>query len=159
VPPTHEGLALLDRTGALTPPGQSSERRTFFVETGEWLWPSAAVPTDRIDYPPITQIATLEHDRVVIDERFLPVLRAAKHRAAISPPFALFYEPRRSHPVYRLSKLDEDPWGDGDLSDRYPQRAAELRDALRRSVLRFSWMLDVEGYFLTRPPPPPEEYW
>ncbi len=159
VPPTHEGLALLDRAGGITAAASPGALRTFFVETGEWLWPSPAVPHDRLEYPPITQMASLDGDRVVISERFLPAVRAAKHRAAIAPPFALYYEPRRSQAVYRLSKIDEDPFGDDDVSERYPERAAELRESLRRSVLRFSSMLEVDGYFLTRPAPPPEEYW
>ena len=141
------------------PAEMAATSRTFFVETGEWLWPSPAVPEDRVGYPPITQIAKLEHDRVVIDDRFMPVVRAAKHRAAVQPPFELLYEPRRGQATYRLYKLDDDPLADVDVSDRYPERAAELKDALRRSVLRFPFMIEVDGYFLTRPPPPPEEYW
>jgi hypothetical protein len=156
IPPVQEGTALIDHDGARAPapPG-----RTFFAETGEWLWPTAAVPADRVAYPPITELAKLENDRIVVDERYMPVVRAAKHRAAIRPPYKLVYRPDRAGVTYALYDIDQDPFDERDVSLGHPQEAEELRVALRRSVLRHAQMIEVAGYFLTRPAAPPEEYY
>jgi hypothetical protein len=156
VPPVHEGFPLFmpDAATIIGAPG-----RVFFAETGEWLWPTVAVPPDRVAYPPITELAKLENDRIVVDDRFMPVVRAAKHRAAIYPPFKLVYRPDRAGATYALYDIATDPFDERDISRDHPEIAAYLKDALRRSVLRHAPMIEVDGYFLTRPAPPPEEYY
>jgi arylsulfatase A-like enzyme len=155
-PPIQDGTALLAADGAAE---KLAEERTFFAETGEWLWPTAAIPRQRLRYPPVTSLATLEKDRIVIEEEYLPVIRAAKHRAAIRPPYKLVYRPGPEGVEYGLYDIERDPREEHDLSRREPARLAELKDALRRSVLRFPSMIAEGDYFLTRPAPPPEEYW
>ena len=155
-PSVQEGIALLDREGV---PMALPADRIFFAETGEWLWPTPAVPSARIDYPPITALAQIEQGRIVIDEQFLPVIRAAKHRAALLPPFKLLYAPSRRGVEWRLYDVERDPWDEHDVTDRYPEMAERLRTALRHSVLRFSHMLPADDFFLTRPASLPEEYY
>ncbi|HMI87076.1 MAG TPA: hypothetical protein VK550_23435, partial [Polyangiaceae bacterium] len=152
----QEGVALLAGEGVPVPP---PEGRIFFAESGEWLWPTSAVPSARIVYPPITALAQIEQGRIVIDEPFLPVIRAAKHRAAILPPFKLLYMPAPGAVEWRLYDIERDPWDEHDVTDRYPEVAERLRTALRHSVLRFSHMLPADDFFLTRPAAPPEEYY
>ncbi|MET0592259.1 MAG: sulfatase-like hydrolase/transferase [Polyangiaceae bacterium] len=153
----QEGRALLTRDGALLP---MSEERIFFAETGEWLWPTPAVPAQRIEYPPITVMARIEDDgRIAIDESFLPVVRAAKQRAAILPPWKLVYAPSPKGVAWRLYDFEKDPREERDLFAARPDVAERLRAALRHEVLRFSQMLPEGDFFLTRPPALPEEYY
>ena len=155
-PPVDEGIALLSADGAAAP---LPEGRVFFAETGEWLWPTPAVPAERLEYPPITAMASVERDRIVIEEQFLPVIRAAKHRAALLPPWKLVYRPGRASVAWSLYDVERDPFEVHDLAAAMPAKMSELRSALVHSVLRFSQMIAVGDYFLTRPPPPPEEYY
>jgi hypothetical protein len=155
-PPVQEGVALLTRDGVpIGPPAD----RIFFAESGEWLWPTPAVPSARIAYPPITALARIEDGRIVIDEPHLPAIRAAKHRAALLPPFKLVYVPAPAGVEWRLYDIERDPWEEHDVSDRHPEVAERLRAALRHSVLRFSHMLPAGDFFLTRPASLPEEYY
>jgi hypothetical protein len=145
----HEGLALLDTGGAVVPPPPD---RVLFAETGEWLWTTAAVPKERLDYPPITGMATLEHGRIVIDRKFYPVIRSAKHRAAVRWPYKLTYEPRRAGVEHHLYKVDDDPLDEHDITAREPQIAEDLKRALRREVLRHPELMSVRDFLVTRPP-------
>jgi arylsulfatase A-like enzyme len=154
--PVEEGIALLSADGAAAP---LPEGRIFFAETGEWLWPTPAVPAERLEYPPITAMATVERDRIVIEERFLPVIRAAKHRAALLPPWKLVYRPGPTSVAWSLYDVEHDPFEVHNLGDAHPDKLSELRSALVHSVLRFSHVIAVGDYFLTRPPAPPEEYY
>jgi hypothetical protein len=156
VPVVQEGTVLLEPDGT---PATLSPGRVFFAETGEWLWPTVAVPPDRVAYPPITELAKLENDRIVVDDRYMPVVRAAKHRAAISPPYKLVYRPDRAGATYALFDIESDPFDERDISPEQPELAERLKAALKRSVLRHAPMIEVDGYFLTRPAPPPEEYY
>jgi arylsulfatase A-like enzyme len=157
LPLVLEGHPLLTREGAIAPP---IAERIFFAETGEWLWPTPAVPAARLAYPPITALARIEDDgRIAIDESFLPVIRAAKQRAAIAPPYKLVYAPAPNGVTWRLFDIDRDPHDERDLSTHQPEIAARLGEALRREVLRFSHMLPAGDFFLTRPPALPEEYY
>lgn len=151
----HEGMALLDDRGR---PAAVPER-THFAETGEWLWPTPAVPKDRVSYPPITQTGTLEGNRIVIDEKYNPEIRAAKYRAAIRSPYKLSYEPGASEVRYRLYRIDEDPYEEHDLAATLPRVLEELKGALTASMIRHPKILPVAGYFLTRPDPPEPESW
>jgi len=155
-PPVEEGVPLLLPDGGLFP---IASDRVFFSETGEWLWPTAAVPADRIDYPPITALAAIERGRIVIEERFLPVIRAAKHRAAVAPPFKLVYRPTQNGVVWSLFDIERDPFEERDIKEANPEVMTKLRSLLVHSVLRFSHMTPMGDYFLTRPPPPLEEYY
>lgn len=150
----HEGVALLDSRGVL---GQLRPDRVHFAETGEWLWTTPAVPKDRIEYPPITGMATLERGRIVIDPKHLPAIRAAKHRVAIRWPYKLLYAPRKSGVEWRLYKADEDLLDERDVSAVEPKIFEELKQALRFEVLRHANMMSVRDYFVSRPPPPIEE--
>ena len=155
-PSVQEGIALMTAGGApIAPPVD----RIFFAESGEWLWPTPAVPAARIVYPPITTLARIEEGRIVIDEPHLPVIRAAKHRAALLPPFKLLYAPAPLGVEWRLYDMERDPWEEHDVTDRHPDVAERLREALRHSVLRFSHMLPAGDFLLTRPPSLPEEYY
>lgn len=151
----HEGIALLDKQGRPNPVPE----RTHFVETGEWLWPTPAVPKVRIAYPPITQTAALEGDRIVIDDKWNPEIRAAKFRAAVRPPWFLMYEPGPVTAEYRLYNMDRDPFQDRDVSGAEPQVFDELKTELRNSMLRSSQIIGIGDYFLTRPQLPPDEKW
>lgn len=151
----QDGLPLLTSEGTPKP----MPPRTHIVETGEWLWTTAAVPKDRIEYPPITELAQLEGDTIAIDPKYEGVIRAAKHRAAIRAPYKLLYEPSRSGVRWRLFDFEKDPFDTNDLAASEPQVLAELREALRRSVLRHSRVIPVGDFFLTRPPNPHEEHW
>jgi len=153
---TQEGVALLTPHGR---PVNLPADRTFFAETGEWLWPTSAVPADRITYPPITGLASLEEGRIVIDERYLPVIRAAKHRTALLPPFKMVYRPGREAAHWSLYDIVHDPLEEHDISASRPLVEQQLRSALVHSVLRFSHMVPSGDYFLTRPPAPLEEYY
>jgi len=155
-PPVQEGVALLAHDGV---PVALPADRIFFAESGEWLWPTPAVPSARIAYPPITVLARIEEGRIVIDEPHLPVIRAAKHRAALLPPFKLIYVPAPTGVEWRLYDIERDPWEEHEVTDGHPDVAERLRAALRHSVLRFSHMLPAGDFFLTRPPPLPEEYY
>jgi hypothetical protein len=155
-PPVQEGVPLLSRDG--TPVALPADR-IFFAESGEWLWPTPAVPTARIAYPPITALARIEDGRIVIEEPFLPVIRAAKHRVAFLPPFKLLYAPAPTGVEWRLYDVESDPLEERDVTGSHNDVAERLRTALRHSVLRFSHMLPAGDFFLTRPPAPPEEYY
>jgi hypothetical protein len=155
-PTIQEGVALLTPYGR--PVGLPTDR-TFFAETGEWLWPTAAVPESRIGYPPVTGLASLEEGRIVVEERYLPVIRAAKHRTALLPPFKLVYRPGRQGVEWSLYDIEHDPLEERDIAASRPLVAEQLRSALVHSVLRFSHMIPVGDYFLTRPPAPIEEYY
>lgn len=153
--PVHEGVALLDlngRTKALAP-------RSLVVETGEWLWDTAAVPKDRIQYPPITMLATIDGDRIAIDPKYEGVIRAAKHRAVIRAPYKLLYEPSRTGVRYRLFDYEADPLDMTDLAAAKPDVVADLKDVLRHAVLRHAKVLPLGDYFLTKPPGIPEGHW
>ncbi|MBN9160793.1 MAG: sulfatase-like hydrolase/transferase [Myxococcales bacterium] len=151
----HEGVALLTRKGR---PATIPER-TLFVETGEWLWTTAAVPKDRLVYPPITEIARLEDDRIAIDPKYEPVIRAAKHRAAIRAPYKLVYEPTADGARYRLFDFEKDPTDEHDLSASMPEIAARMKDELRKDVLRHAFVIPAGEHFLTRPPMPSDSHW
>lgn len=152
-----EGTPLLDGEGAVLP--APAAPRVLTAETGEWLWTTAAVPKDRLEYPPVTTIAHLENDRISIDPKYEGTIRAAKHRVAIRAPYKLIYEPSRSGVKWRLFDFESDPLDAKDLAAERPEVLAELKEALRRSVLRHSRVLPVGDYFLTRPPAPPEDHW
>jgi hypothetical protein len=154
---TMEGEAILDAEGVALPAPR--EPRVHFVETGEWLWTTPAVPKDRIEYPPVTTLARLEGDRISIDPKYEGVIRAAKHRAAIRAPYKLTYEPARAGVRWRLFDFEADPFDTKDLAASRPEVLAELKDALRRSVVRHARVLPVGDWFLTRPPGIPEEHW
>jgi hypothetical protein len=126
------------------------------VETGEWLWTTAAVPKDRIDYPPVTTLARLEGDRISIDPKYEGVIRAAKHRAAIRAPYT--YEPARAGVRWRLFDFEAAPFETNDLAASRPEVLAELMGALRRSVVRHARVLPVGDWSLTRPPGVPEDH-
>jgi arylsulfatase A-like enzyme len=149
----HEGVELLTPKGAVNPVPE----RIFTAETGEWLWTTNAVPKDRLEYPPITGIAKLEHNRIVIDEKYMPVIRAAKHRAAIKFPFKLSYEPSRDAVHFHLYKVDDDPWEEHDVAAQYPAIEKQLSDELFAKILGHTQMLRTGDYLITRPTPPPEE--
>ena len=155
-PPIQEGTPLLLRDGT---PSTLPAERVFFAESGEWLWPTPAVPSARIAYPPITTLARIEEGRIVIEEPFLPIIRAAKHRAAMLPPWKLLYAPTPTGVEWHLYDVERDPREESDVRDRYPEMTERLQAALRHQVLRFSHMLPAGDYFLTRPAPPPEEYY
>lgn len=150
----HEGLPLLDGLGRLVPPPPD---RVLFAETGEWLWTTPAVPKDRLEYPPITGMATLEHGRIVIDRRHLAAIRGAKHRAAIRWPYKLTYEPRKSAVEYHLYKADTDLTDDHDLIAKEPEIAAALKKELFRDLFRHPYVMNLRDYVVSRPPPPEEE--
>lgn len=153
--PHHQGLPLLHGTGS---PARVPAR-DHFAETGEWLWPTPAVPGDRIRYPVITEMAKLEHGRIVIDPKYSPEIRAAKHRAVIRPPYKLSYEPGSREVQYHLYDFHQDPEETHDLAASQPELVQELKQSLFRSMLRHPQVLSVADYFLTRPePPPPERY-
>jgi len=152
-----EGQPLLTQNGTVVP--QPATPRVHFVETGEWLWTTAAVPKDRIDYPPVTTLAHLEGDRIAIDPKYEGVIRAAKHRAAIRAPYKLVYEPGRAGVRWRLFDFEADPLDTKDLAAEKPAVLAELKEALRRSVVRHARVLPVGDYFLTRPAGVPEDHW
>lgn len=152
-----EGQPLLDEHGAVLPP--PAKARIHMVETGEWLWTTPAVPKDRLDYPPVTTLARLEGDRISIDPKYAGVIRAAKHRAAIRAPYKLVYEPSRAGVHWRLFDIDADPLDTKDLATEKPEVLAELKEALRRSVLRHASVLPVGEWFLTRPETIPEDHW
>lgn len=152
----HEGKALLGPDGSVR--GDVGER-TLFVETGEWLWTTAAVPKDRLAYPPITEIAKLEDDRIAIDPKYEPVIRAAKHRAAIRAPYKLVYEPNADGARYRLFDFVRDPLEEHDLAAEQPAVAARMKDELRKDVLRHAFVLPAGEHFLTRPPMPADGHW
>ncbi len=151
----HAGLPLLDAKGQLLPP----PGRVHFAETGEWLWPTPAVPADRIAYPVITEMATLQRGRIVISSKHNAEIRAAKQRAVIRPPYKLSYEPGASEVKYRLYQFERDPLEQEDLAASQPQVVDELKRELFRSMLRHPQVLSVADYFLTRPDPPPPESW
>jgi hypothetical protein len=151
----HEGVALLNDHGQ----PMSVPPRTHFAETGEWLWPTPAVPKDRIAYPSITRLASLEGHRIVIDEKFGPEIRAAKYRAVIRPPYKLSYEPGASQVSYHLYRIDRDPYDDNDLATVEPAVLEDLKGQLSASMLRDPRILPVAGYFLTRPESPAPESW
>lgn len=153
--PIHEGKALIDSRGRPKP----IPTRALVVETGEWLWTTPAVPKDRIDYPPITTLATIEGDRISIDPKYEGVIRAAKHRALIRAPLKLVYEPSSSGVRYRLFDFDADPLETNDLSASKPDVLAEMKGALRHAVARHAKVLPVGDYFLTKPPGVPEDHW
>ncbi|HVZ32236.1 MAG TPA: sulfatase-like hydrolase/transferase, partial [Polyangiaceae bacterium] len=125
----QEGVALLNRKGQVQRPPE----RDFFAETGEWLWPTPAVPHDRIAYPVITEMAKLEHGRIAIDPKYLPEIRAAKQRAVIRPPYELSYEPGASEVTYHLYQFEQDPYETNDLMAAEPEIASDLKRALARS--------------------------
>lgn len=156
-------LAIMEGTPLLTATGDVVARpaapRVHMVETGEWLWTTAAVPKDRIDYPPVTTLAHLEGERIAIDPKYSGVIRAAKHRAAIRAPYKLLYEPSRSGVRWRLFDFEADPFDTKDLAAEKPQVLSELKEALRRDVLRHANVLPVGDYFITRPPGIPEDHW
>jgi arylsulfatase A-like enzyme len=149
----HEGLALLDGAGSDVPP---PPRRVLFSETGEWLWTTAAVPKDRLDYPPITGMAILEHGRIVIDRKYYPVIRSAKHRAAVRWPYKLTYEPQKSGVVYHLYKADEDPLEEHDITASQPKIAEELKRELMLDVVRHPDIMSVRDFIVSRPTPEEE---
>jgi arylsulfatase A-like enzyme len=149
----HEGIELMNAFGQ----ENYIPERIFTAETGEWLWTTNAVPKDRLEYPPITGIAKLEHNRIVIDEKYMPVIRAAKHRAVIKYPFKLSYEPARDAVHFHLYKVDDDPWEEHDVSAQYPAVDAALRNELFTSILAHAQMLRTGDYLVTRPPAPIEE--
>jgi hypothetical protein len=149
----HEGLALIQPQGVL----QKPPTRIFTAETGEWLWTTSAVPKDRLEYPPITGIAKLENNRIVIDTKYLPVIRAAKHRAALRPPWKLSYEPSKDGVGIHLYNEVEDPTELHDVKDAHPDITKELKDELFTSILAHPYMLRTGDYIVTRPAPPPEE--
>lgn len=151
---THEGFRLLDAAGNLVRPPRE---RTFFFETGEWLWPTAAVPSDRIDYPSLEGLLTEDDGVLTIDPRYLPTIRAAKYRGVFAPPWKLLYEPGRSAVRYQLFDTAADPLEREDLAETHPEEVRRLRDALRRHVARNSSILAVGDYFLTEPRRPPED--
>lgn len=153
----HEGLSIIGEDGR--PRTVGAPPRTFAVETGEWLWTTAAVPKDRLDYPPITTLARLDGDRIAIDPKYEPVIRAAKHRAVIRAPYKLLYEPSRSGVRWRLFDIEADPLERNDLSAQKPDVLADLKEALRRSVVRHGNVLPVGDYFLTRPQGVPDHHW
>jgi arylsulfatase A-like enzyme len=152
--PQHEGLAVLDAQGHLE---ALPAERTFFAESGEWLWPTPAVPADRLRYPVITEMAKLEKGRIVIDPKYNPEIRAGKHRAVIRPPYKLRYEPGARGVRRGLYDFEKDPYETTDLAPTRPELAAELERALSRSMLRHPKVLRVGDYFLSRPEPPPPE--
>lgn len=146
----HEGVALLEESGSSTalPPN-----RTLFAETGEWLWTTPAVPKERIDYPPITGMAQLEHGRIVIHSKFVPVIRSAKHRAAIAAPYKLVYEPNKTGVTYHLYKIDEDPLEQHDLADREKATVERLKKELLLDIFRHTNLMSVRDFIVTRPLP------
>ncbi|MEY2935534.1 MAG: hypothetical protein RL033_6283 [Pseudomonadota bacterium] len=153
--PHHAGVPLVNGTGLL----RSLPERVHFAETGEWLWPTPAVPADRIAYPVITELAKLERGRIVIDPKHNPEIRAGKQRAVIRPPYKLSYEPGASQVQYHLYQFEQDPWELEDLASSQPQIVEELKRDLFRSMLRHPQVLSLADYFLTRPEPPPPENW
>jgi hypothetical protein len=151
----HEGLALLDTDGSIRP----LPPRDHFAESGEWLWPTPAVPVDRIRYPPITQLARAVRGRIAIDAKYEPEIRAGKQRAVLRPPFKLNYQPGATDVQYHLYQFERDPFESQDLAARHPELVTELKRALFRSMLRHPQILPMGDYFLSRPePPPPEKY-
>jgi hypothetical protein len=149
----QEGVPLLDARGR----HKGLPQRDFFTETGEWLWPTPAVPRDRIAYPVITEMAKLERGRIAIDSKYLPEIRAAKQRAVIRPPYKLTYEPGVSEVRYHLYQFEEDPFDSEDLAASQPELVSELKRSLRQSMLRHPDILELADYFLTRAEPPPPE--
>jgi hypothetical protein len=151
----QEGVPLLNAKGR----HKGLPARDFFTETGEWLWPTPAVPPDRIEYPVITEMARLERGRIAIDPKYLPEIRAAKQRALIRPPYKLTYEPGASEVRYHLYQFERDPFEAEDLAASQPELVSDLKRSFERSMLRHPELLEVAGYFLTRPEPPPPESW
>jgi hypothetical protein len=149
----QEGIPLLDAKGR----HKGLPQRDFFTETGEWLWPTPAVPPDRIAYPVITELAKLERGRIAIASKYLPEIRAAKQRAVIRPPYKLTYEPGASEVRYHLYQFEQDPFDTEDLAASQPELVSELKRALRQSMLRHPEILELADYFLTRAEPPPAE--
>ena len=150
---SQEGVPLLNAKGRHSGVAQ----RDFFSETGEWLWPTPAVPGDRIVYPVITEMAKLERGRIAIDSKYLPEIRAAKQRAVIRPPYKLTYEPGASEVRYHLYQFEKDPLEAEDLAASQPELVSELKRSLRQSMLRHPHILELADYFLTRAEPPPPE--
>ena len=107
----------------------------------------------------ITELARLEHGRIAIDPKYLPEIRAAKQRAVIRPPYKLTYEPGASEVHYHLYHFERDPFEAEDLAASEPELVSDLTRSLQRSMLRHPQLLEVAGYFLTRPEPPPPESW
>ena len=132
-----EGQAAPRRQRAGGPAAKASPR-IHFVETGEWLWTTSAVPKDRIDYPPVTTVAHLEGDRIAMNPKYEGVIRAAKHRAAIRAPYKLRVRARPRRRALAALRLRGRPLDAKDSRRR--RNPAVLAELKKRCASRSSAM-------------------
>ena len=119
--------------------------RPLLLATDLWFFARHAV--DRLDpsglglaYPDFTEgllrIEPGDPIHIVIAPEQRDAVRRARHRRLEIGPWSLTCLPRTTGPVFRLYRRDRDPWLTEDLSDREPEKLAEMTERLQREAER-----------------------
>ena len=82
-----------------------------------------------------------------------PVIRAAKHRAALRWPYKLLYAPDRNGVHYHLYNVAEDPLEERDIAQTQRDTFESLKAELKREVFRHTNLMSVRDVIVTRPLP------
>jgi arylsulfatase A-like enzyme len=137
--------------GVRAPPGDgvdlapllSAERDDLdlpaFAETEYWFVPTGPgfSADERIPYPAVTGATDFADDGdIFMRPEIEPLVITAKHRALRLGAWKLVYRPTRSGALLTLYDLSHDPEERIDVSARFPEQLALMRDRL------YAWMLD-----------------
>jgi arylsulfatase A-like enzyme len=110
-----------------------------FSETEYWFVPTGPgfSADERMPYPAVTGATDLAADGdVYMRPEIEPLVIAAKHRALRLGRWKLVYRPTRAGVSLQLFDETDDPDERDDVSTRYPERLALMRDRL------YQWMLE-----------------
>lgn len=137
---TMEGVSLARCIEGKAPPALPA-----FNESGIWLTDLPSMPKDHLRYPNLLHLLEVPNRKsgtLAIKDRYNDLIIEAKDRMIRSGRWKLVYQPTHQGALYRLFDLQIDPHSCTDVSSKYPEVFAELREQLvtwMRADTRRQW--------------------
>jgi len=135
IPETVEGKSLMPYIGQT---GIDMKLKAF-SETGVWLASLPGIKSEHLKYPSLLDILEVpdkETGTLVISEKYIDQVIAAKDRMVRDDRWKMIYLPMEKEAVYWLYDMKSDPVGRHELSKVYPEKYHELKSDLMQWMNR-----------------------
>ena len=130
-PDTVEGVSLLPYLDANN--AQNNLNLEAYFETGVWLTPLAVLNRDHLKYPSaleLLEVPNKETGTLAIKPQYINIDIEARDRMIRTDKWKLVYLPMKDGALYWLFDNINDPNGEIDVSKKYPQAFAEMKQRL-----------------------------
>jgi arylsulfatase A-like enzyme len=130
-PDTVEGVSLLPYLD--TNNEQNNLNLEAYFETGVWLTPLAVLNRDHLKYPSaleLLEVPNKETGTLAIKPQYINIDIEARDRMIRTDKWKLVYLPMKDGALYWLFDNINDPNGEIDVSKKYPQAFAEMKQRL-----------------------------